>query len=287
MPKAPADAVADGAADRGCRTRMTDERSPGGFSLSRWSRRKLEAARSGSAPATSAQPAPAFAPEAPAAPTTAAKADAAPGLQPKAAPGSAGSSPAAATDSAAAATAATTAAGAGAAGAAEAPLPPIDSLGPDADYTGFFKPSVAPSLRNAALKKLFADPRFNVMDGLDTYIDDYSVSVPLSAEEARGLVQARAILNPPRMRVNAKGHVEPVPPEDLAAEAAAADAPPAEAAEGPTTAGLAAEAAATETATEAARGVTAPDNPDAARAAPALPESDAPRSGAPAPSRHR
>ena len=274
MPKAPADAVADGAADRGCRTRMTDERSPGGFSLSRWSRRKLEAARSGSAPATPAQPAPAFAPEAPAAATTAAKADAAPGLQPKAAPGSAGSSPAAA------ATAAT-------AGAAEAPLPPIDSLGPDADYTGFFKPSVAPSLRNAALKKLFADPRFNVMDGLDTYIDDYSVSVPLSAEEARGLVQARAILNPPRMRVNAQGHVEPVPPEDLAAEAAAAEAPPTEAVEGPTSEGPAAEAAATESATEAARGVTAHDNPDAARAAPALPESDAPRSGAPAPSRHR
>jgi len=253
---------------------MTDERSPGGFSLSRWSRRKLEAARSGSAPATPAQPAPAFAPEAPAAATTAAKADAAPGLQPKAAPGSAGSSPAAA------ATAAT-------AGAAEAPLPPIDSLGPDADYTGFFKPSVAPSLRNAALKKLFADPRFNVMDGLDTYIDDYSVSVPLSAEEARGLVQARAILNPPRMRVNAQGHVEPVPPEDLAAEAAAAEAPPTEAAEGPPSEGPATDAAVTETTTEAARGVTAPDTPDARAAASAQPEPDAPPSGAPAPSRHR
>ena len=70
---------------------------------------------------------------------------------------------------------------------------------------GSSSPSVAPSLRNAALKKLFADPRFNVMDGLDTYIDDYSVSVPIDAEEARGLVQARAILDPPRMRVNDAG----------------------------------------------------------------------------------
>jgi hypothetical protein len=38
---------------------------------------------------------------------------------------------------------------------------------------------VDPGVRRAALKKLFADPRFNVMDGLDTYIDDYSKPDPL------------------------------------------------------------------------------------------------------------
>ncbi len=63
------------------------------------------------------------------------------------------------------------------------------------------------------------------MDGLDTYIDDYSVFVPLDAEEARGLVQARAILDPPRTRVNDQGHVEVVPPDEPAAGVpAAADA---------------------------------------------------------------
>ena len=62
------------------------------------------------------------------------------------------------------------------------------------------------------------------MDGLDTYIDDYSVFVPLDAEEARGLVQARAILNPPRMRVNDQGHVEPVPPDESGAARAPAPA---------------------------------------------------------------
>jgi len=109
--------------------------------------------------------------------------------------------------------------------AAAPPLPSIDSLGIDADFTGFFKSGVDSSLRNAALKKLFADPRFNVMDGLDTYIDDYSVFVPLDAEEARGLVQARAILDPPRTRVNDQGQVEPVPPDEPAAAVpAAADA---------------------------------------------------------------
>ena len=106
--------------------------------------------------------------------------------------------------------------------AAAPPLPSIDSLGIDADFTGFFKSDVDSSLRNAALKKLFADPRFNVMDGLDTYIDDYSVFVPLDAEEARGLVQARAILDPPRTRVNDQGHVEPVPPDEPAAAVPAA-----------------------------------------------------------------
>jgi hypothetical protein len=29
-------------------------------------------------------------------------------------------------------------------------------------------------VKNAAMKKLFADPHFNVMDRLDIYIDDYS-----------------------------------------------------------------------------------------------------------------
>jgi hypothetical protein len=35
------------------------------------------------------------------------------------------------------------------------------------------------SLRRKALKSLFQDPRFNVMDGLDVYIDDYSKPDPL------------------------------------------------------------------------------------------------------------
>jgi hypothetical protein len=38
---------------------------------------------------------------------------------------------------------------------------------------------VQPEVKNAALKKLFSDPHYNVMDGLDTYIDDYSQPDPL------------------------------------------------------------------------------------------------------------
>jgi hypothetical protein len=92
-------------------------------------------------------------------------------------------------------------------------LPPVESLTFDADFTAYMKPDVDPSLKRAALKKLFADPRFNVMDGLDVYIDDYSKPDPIDAETVRGLVQARYLFDPPKTRINERGEAEDVPPE--------------------------------------------------------------------------
>jgi hypothetical protein len=63
--------------------------------------------------------------------------------------------------------------------AAPLPLPPVESLTLDSDYAPFMQPGVDASLRRTALKTLLADPRFNVMDGLDVYIDDYSKPDPL------------------------------------------------------------------------------------------------------------
>ena len=60
-----------------------------------------------------------------------------------------------------------------------APLPPVESLTPESDFTPFMDASVDESLKRRALKTLFQDPRFNVMDGLDTYIGDYSQPDPL------------------------------------------------------------------------------------------------------------
>lgn len=60
------------------------------------------------------------------------------------------------------------------------PLPDLATLTKDSDFAPFMAQDVAAETRNAALKTLFADPHFKVMDGLDTYIDDYSVSQPLS-----------------------------------------------------------------------------------------------------------
>lgn len=59
-----------------------------------------------------------------------------------------------------------------------AALPPLDSLSFESDFKAFMHSKVEDVVKRAALKKLFADPRFNVMDGLDTYIDDYTKADP-------------------------------------------------------------------------------------------------------------
>ena len=92
-------------------------------------------------------------------------------------------------------------------------LPSIDSLTFESDFTAFMKPDVDPSLKRLALKKLLHDPRFNVMDGLDTYIDDYSKPDPIDPDVVKQLMQARYIFNPPQTRVTEAGFVEDVPPE--------------------------------------------------------------------------
>jgi hypothetical protein len=52
---------------------------------------------------------------------------------------------------------------------------------------------VAPEVKNAALKKLFTDPHFNVMDGLDTYIDDYGQPDPLPPGMLRRMAQSQLL----------------------------------------------------------------------------------------------
>ena len=162
---------------------MTANDGDDGF-LARWSRRKAEAvrderapgaadavrgeiardakapARRGLAPAVVAPPADAPAVDAPAvaAPTAVA-------VPPRAAP-------------------------------AEAPtltLTDVARLGRDSDYAPFVRAGVDPAVKNAALRKLFTDPRFNVMDGLDTYIDDYGKPDPIPPAMLRRLNQARSL----------------------------------------------------------------------------------------------
>ena len=80
--------------------------------------------------------------------------------------------------------------------AAETPmpeLPPVEELTLDSDFSGFFHPKVEEDVRRRALRKLFSDPHFNVMDGLDVYIDDYSKTEPIPAAMLAGLKQAQRI----------------------------------------------------------------------------------------------
>jgi len=81
------------------------------------------------------------------------------------------------------------------AGAAAQP-PPLtladaQALTLDSDFRPFVARDVAPEVRNAAFRKLFADPHFNVMDGLDVYIDDYSKPSPLPESVLRQMASAR------------------------------------------------------------------------------------------------
>ena len=96
------------------------------------------------------------------------------------------------------------------------PLPPIESLTIDSDFSAFLQPEVDETLKRQALKQLFRDPRFNVMDGLDVYIDDYSKPDPIDPDIVRQMVQGRYIFDPPPTRINAHGHVEDVPAEEVA-----------------------------------------------------------------------
>ena len=74
--------------------------------------------------------------------------------------------------------------------AAAPTLADTESLTPESDFKPFVARNVAPEVRNAAMKKLFADPHFNVMDRLDTYIDDYSNPAPLPAASLRKMASA-------------------------------------------------------------------------------------------------
>ena len=73
-------------------------------------------------------------------------------------------------------------------------LPPVGSLSIDSDFSTFFHPKVDEKLRHAALRKLFGDRHFNIMDGLDVYIDDYSKSEPLPSEMLAKLKHGQQIL---------------------------------------------------------------------------------------------
>jgi hypothetical protein len=198
------------------------------FSLRRWSQRKLDAARTGAAPepADAARSGDTDAARTAAALHHGARVVAAPPAQmsetqtftapPEAFPAAA---PADAQNGGSRSQASVRAESSG----QPSPLPSPDTLTIDSDFSGFMRPGVDDSLKRSALKKLFSDPRFNVMDGLDVYIDDYSKPDPIEPDLVRTLVQAKYIFNPPATQLNPDGYVEDVPdlPDDRNADAGA------------------------------------------------------------------
>ena len=76
------------------------------------------------------------------------------------------------------------------------PLPPVESLDFESDYAAFMQPKVSEETKRAALKKLFSDPSFNVMDGLDIYVGDYTQPDPMPAGMLDKLSAVYAMLDP-------------------------------------------------------------------------------------------
>ena len=76
-------------------------------------------------------------------------------------------------------------------------LPSLESLTFDSDFSAFMQPSVDETTKRAALRKLFSDPSFNVMDGLDIYVGDYTQSDPMPVGMLEKLSAVYAMLDPP------------------------------------------------------------------------------------------
>jgi hypothetical protein len=121
--------------------------------------------------------------------------------------------------------------------AEEETLPPtledaesIDRFAPD--FSAFMKPNVDPAVQQAAMKKLFSDPHFNIMDRLDIYIDDYSIPDPIPMEMLKRMVQSeslglfRAFEDGPGAKVLAESKEEKaLEPEPTSAESTTAAEP--------------------------------------------------------------
>ena len=113
------------------------------------------------------------------------------------------------------------------------PLPPVESLTPESDFAPFMKAEVDPGVKRQAFKKLIEDPRFNVMDGLDVYIDDYSKADPLPEGwlEKMNQVKHLGIFKPPAEEAEAEPTAQAEPLQKAMEEqplAAPAEAPPAD-----------------------------------------------------------
>jgi len=70
-------------------------------------------------------------------------------------------------------------------------LDDVKALTAESDFSPFAARDVAAEVKNAAMKKLFTDPRYNVMDGMDVYVGDYSQPDPIPHSMLRQLASAK------------------------------------------------------------------------------------------------
>ncbi|WP_082548938.1 DUF3306 domain-containing protein [Rhizobacter sp. Root404] len=164
---------------------MTTEAPPDGF-LSRWSRRKAQV-REGAAALPATEHVPVQAPATPSgveAPVVARAAPASVEVTPTAPP--------------------------------MPTLADVAQLTRESDYSRFVAGGVDEGVKRAAMKKLFTDPHFNVMDGLDTYIDDYGKPDPIPLAMLRQMNQSKFLKLFDEEEEKDKDQDKPAPAADVA-----------------------------------------------------------------------
>ena len=114
---------------------------------------------------------------------------------------------------------------------AEAPPAPtmddVAQLTRESDYSRFVAPNVDDGVKRAAMKKLFTDPHFNVMDGLDTYIEDYGKPDPIPESMLRRMAQAQVLgLFDDEPKASPDGEAAPPLPQSSAEPELTADEDP-------------------------------------------------------------
>ena len=72
-------------------------------------------------------------------------------------------------------------------------LEDVLKLTKDSDFSAYVKPGIDPQVQQAAMQKLFSDPRYNIMDGLDIYIDDYSKPDPIPLDMLKKMNQSKML----------------------------------------------------------------------------------------------
>lgn len=132
----------------------------------------------------------------------------------------------------------------------EAPAPPaptlddVAALAPGDEISRFVARGVDEGVKRAAIKKLFTDPHFNIMDGLDIYIDDYSKPDPIPYAMLRQLNQSKLMglfaaeeaaeeAAAARAAADAAAASTPPPPDAMSADYESTDPPAAEEAGAP------------------------------------------------------
>jgi Protein of unknown function (DUF3306) len=93
-------------------------------------------------------------------------------------------------------------------------LPSLDDVSLEKDFTRFMQAKIPEALKRQALKTLFKDAHFNTMDGLDTYVDDYTKFEPITAEEMAGLSSWKSIMKPLEQVVTPGGYAVDVESEE-------------------------------------------------------------------------